>query len=81
MTKNSKKISNRKMIFRDTMLLEGVIRKNFAFEVNFEKLIENIKNCKNPHQNELIEVLRMIEGIYISAPNRPTGENPFPPGK
>ncbi len=81
LTKNSQKISNRKMIFRDTMLLEGVIRKNFAFEVNFEKLIENIKNCKNPHQNELIEVLRMIEGIYISAPNRPTGENPFPPGK
>ena len=81
LTKNSQKIPNRKMILRDIMLLEGTIRKNFAFEVNFEKLIENIKNCKNPHQNELIEVLRTIEGIYISAPNRPTGENPFPPGK
>ena len=41
LTKNSQKISNRKMIFRDIMLLEGAIRKNFAFEVNFEKLIEN----------------------------------------
>ena len=81
LTKNSQKIPNRKTILRDIMLLEGAIRKNFAFEINFEKLIENIKNCKNPHQNELIEVLRTIEGIYISAPNRPTGENPFPPGK
>lgn len=80
-TQNIQKNPNRKMILRDVMLLEGAIRKNFSSEVHFEKLIENIKNCKNPYQNELIEVLRIIEGIYISAPNRPTGENPFPPGK
>lgn len=67
-------------IYKDISLLEGAIRKNFSEEIDFEKLILNIKKIvKNPEK--MAEIIRTIESIYCSVPNRPTGENIIPPGK
>ncbi len=79
--KNISKNPERKMIFRDILLMENTIRKGISTEISFEKLIANIETLNNPHKTALIDILRAIESVYLSTPNRPNGENIVPPGK
>lgn len=68
-------------LYRDFPLLEGIIRKNFSEIIDFEKLIKNIEKIENSFQKSLIKSIRAVEAMYAKTPNRPTGENPTPPGK
>lgn len=68
-------------LYRDFPILEGIIRKNFSETIDFEKLIKNISKIENSYKNPLISAIRAVEAMYAKTPNRPTGENPIPPGK
>ena len=68
-------------LIREIPLMEEIIRRNTAENIHFDTLITDIENIKNIHKKSLIEAIRNIEAMYENIPDRPTGENPNPPGK
>ena len=78
---NKMQRSNRFGLFKDIILLEEPLRRMSAEHVSFKKLANSIRTFDLETTDELITYLNLIESLYLAVPNRPTGENPNPPGK
>lgn len=75
------KISDNFSLFKDISLFEETIREARCIEIDIEKLIKNTGKINSKNTAEIIDFIRFLEAFYTSVPDRPTGENPIPPGK